>query len=660
MAGSITSIGIGSGLDLQNILDQLREADEAVITTRKNEISGLQEKVDAYHSVNAKLYAIKSNALNLSLESNFLSNTVTVADESVISATIGDGYEPASYSLSVSQMAKKSSWASSQISSKSDHMVAEPSSGISAIDTPAITQDQILTLYRGEYGGEKSEIIAAGTTDASFAINGVNIGAVTVLDQDSDGALVNAINAKTDEHGVTASIRSDGKLILKSAAHEPIDITMDANTQVVFGGSTTLEDNAGRATFNISLTAGMTMGEVVETINGLAGNSDGQGGSLFTATTVLADNGDYYIRVYDATGGNTTDAELMVGSGPDWIAADKTVTIAQGEDNMVLSVPPGASYQDVAGLINDHDDNPGVTAKLIDNGKLTTPYQFILTANDTGEEARISLSNLSVLSEVTGKSDSLNAVFEVDGVTYHRQSNTGISDVITGVTLELKKGGANVTTTLNIQSNMADVKEDITAMVNGFNDLIAFIHGKEAKSDASEDESKEDASLANPLGKDTSANRIVSQLKGLITSVIDLDGGYTSLTDLGLKVNRDGTITIDESQLDSAIAKNPNGVRDLFIGDAKKEIKGLGDLFNDTISDMVSSTGVSSSEIDENESKIDRIEDDMTAQSRRLDKKYDTMTRQFAEMDKVISQLNSQANALASMINALSGNKNDR
>ena len=109
--GSITSLGIGSGLDLQDIIDQLKGVDEAVITAKQAEQTELQTQVDAYNTVNAKLFSIKSDALNLSLGSNFLANSVSISDEEILSATVGDGYEASSYSLEVTRKAQKNSWA---------------------------------------------------------------------------------------------------------------------------------------------------------------------------------------------------------------------------------------------------------------------------------------------------------------------------------------------------------------------------------------------------------------------------------------------------------------------------------------------------------------------------------------------------------------------
>lgn len=78
--------------------------------------------------------------------------------------------------------------------------------------------------YTGETGvsakaivnASSSVAVSAGTTGSDFSINGVNVGAVNVSANDNDGTLVNAINAKTTQTGVTASMSSDGKLTLTS------------------------------------------------------------------------------------------------------------------------------------------------------------------------------------------------------------------------------------------------------------------------------------------------------------------------------------------------------------------------------------------------------------------------------------------------------------
>ena len=58
--------------------------------------------------------------------------------------------------------------------------------------------------------------VSGGSIGDEFKINGIEMGAVTVQANDADGALVKAINTKSDQTGVTASLTSDGQLTLNA------------------------------------------------------------------------------------------------------------------------------------------------------------------------------------------------------------------------------------------------------------------------------------------------------------------------------------------------------------------------------------------------------------------------------------------------------------
>ncbi|EHZ4886047.1 flagellin B [Campylobacter lari] len=86
-----------------------------------------------------------------------------------------------------------------------------------------------------------SAALTAGSTGATFAINGVTIGKVVFDANDKNGALVSAINAKKDTTGVEASI-VDGKLVLNSADGRGIKLSGsigDLDAQIT-------EENYGR------------------------------------------------------------------------------------------------------------------------------------------------------------------------------------------------------------------------------------------------------------------------------------------------------------------------------------------------------------------------------------------------------------------------------
>lgn len=82
--------------------------------------------------------------------------------------------------------------------------------------------------------------VGAGSTGESFAINGITIGAMTVLANDADGSLVNAINQKTSQHGILASVGESGLLTLTSTDGRAIQVSGDTGTTLMGSNLSTL------------------------------------------------------------------------------------------------------------------------------------------------------------------------------------------------------------------------------------------------------------------------------------------------------------------------------------------------------------------------------------------------------------------------------------
>jgi flagellar hook-associated protein 2 len=556
MAGAITTLGLGSGLDLQDILDQLKEVETAPITAKKNLKTELQAKVKAYNGLNTKLFSMKSNALSLSLESNFLKNKVSVSDETILTTSANDGIVQSSHSIEVIQKAQYNSWQTDGVSSAGSIIYEAPKTGISSETASVTTEAGTMSILYGSLGSQQE--------------------------------------------------------------------------------------------INISLNSGMSLAEIAEAVNASATNKNTDGEQLVTAT-VENNGGEYYIRLSAASGGNSVDSQISI-QGFDYVLADTTVSIgvARTEDPMYLSIAPGTTYQEMADRINAASDNPGVTAAIVDTGASENAFRVTLTSKSTGESNRISIQNLP-MAEVTGAGgSSLNAVFKVNGIEYQRQSHEGITDVITGVTLNLKKTGE---TSIGIQKNLESVQESIISLIKGFNGLIAEIKGSSTKNDSEKEDAK------NPLADSYDVKDLISRLQSLITTFIDTGTKYTSLVDLGLEVNKDGTLTLDETVLEQAIASNPEAVQSLFISDTDGGITGLGDLINDEIMAMVSSHGLVSTEIDAAKTRMERLDKDILAATERMDKRYQIMTAQFIKLDTYISQLNSESNFMKSMIDSFDNNK---
>jgi len=154
------------------------------------------------------------------------------------------------------------------------------------------------TLTGGAVGGGS---IAAG----AVTINGIDIGAVSISASDSDGALMNAINAVSNRTGVTAT-NDGGKMVLSS--NDGSDITLDTNS-ADGTGDTAIATSTGLTVLN---TAAVVKGGAITLTSDNAITTTAVAG--FSAVTTSTANALNSIDVSTRTGAEkaiqTTDAAL--------------------------------------------------------------------------------------------------------------------------------------------------------------------------------------------------------------------------------------------------------------------------------------------------------------------------------------------------------------
>ncbi len=253
--------------------------------------------------------------------------------------------------------------------------------------------------------------ISEGTTGADFAINGVTIGAINVKNNDQDGALMAAINAKTTQTGVAATITEDGKMMLKSTDGRAIKIT--GNVTDVFGGSanelTTVGHielvQKGAAEFQITgVGAGAVGGNITVGATTMVKDSKLAAGSSITAGANLKVGTTIGLDVSVATAGTLSlDSSVKAGSTIKSASQIAAGTILGGTvTTTALTVQSRDSYITAGSTLKSGTifDSGTVVQQDFTDGATTFHKGDILTTDFT------LTANLTLTNDMTMKYDS--------------------------------------------------------------------------------------------------------------------------------------------------------------------------------------------------------------------------------------------------------------
>lgn len=268
-------------------------------------------------------------------------------------------------------------------------------------------------------------------------------------------------------------------------------------------------------------------------------------------TTLTFDFGTVSGGSFNSTTGVYTGA-AFAGNG----AGTKTVTI-DSTNNTLAGIREAINNAQI-----------GVTATIINDGD-ASPYRLVLTENSTGKDQsiKISVSGDAAVSTLLAHdpagtqnlSETItaqNAAFKVDGIAISKASNT-VTDAIPGVSLILQKTNSGSPIKVNVTQDTTQITSAVNAFVKAYNDVNRTLS----------DLSAYDASTKKGaiLNGDATVRSLQSQIRSTLGSALTgLTGSYTTLSQIGVSFQKDGTMAVDAAKLQSAIDSNPRSIGELF------------------------------------------------------------------------------------------------
>jgi flagellar hook-associated protein 2 len=361
-------------------------------------------------------------------------------------------------------------------------------------------------------------------------------------------------------------------------------------------------------------------------------------------------------------------------------AADETisdgigmVTIEVGSNSFSTMLSPTNTLEDLRDQINDgplvgSDKNDSVIATIItgDDGQ-----HLVLTSKETGlsnaikvtvqdgdgnDTDNVGLSRLAYdvsdplpinhiknLSEVT---PALDAQITIDGTLVVTSSTNVFEDVIDGVDITAKKshGVDDDISKISFSANNANIQSGLEGFVESYNELQVLAKQLGAAGEGG----------SGPLSGDSLLRGVMGKLRQELSKGFDTgDGNTLSLSELGVRSDQYGVLTLDTEDLNEYISNDVNGVEQFFIGTSSTD--GFAASLKELTNFYTDSDGIIQNRIDSRTTQLGRLEDDSLAFGRRMESLEARLFAQYNAMDLIVAGLNSTSTYLMAQLDNMPG-----
>lgn len=297
-------------------------------------------------------------------------------------------------------------------------------------------------------------------------------------------------------------------------------------------------------------------------------------GSYAIKVTQLAANQSVYSGAFANTADTVGTGTLTLQFGT-YDSGGNTFTVNTAKAAQTVTI--GAANQSLSGVRDAiNAASAGVTATIVNDG---SGNRLVLSSNDSGAANGLKITvtdddgthtNVSGLSQIafdptatagagknlTETQAAQNAKIKVNGIDIEKSTNT-ISDAIEGVTLTLLKESATTAVNLSVSRNSAGVSAAVKELVDAYNTVNKVLV----------DLTKYDATTkqAGLLIGDAALRNMHADLRRVLGSALGTpSGNLSSLGQVGVSFQRDGTLAIDSTKLNNAINSNFGDLAGLF------------------------------------------------------------------------------------------------
>ena len=234
------------------------------------------------------------------------------------------------------------------------------------------------------------------------------------------------------------------------------------------------------------------------------------------------------------------------------------------------------------------------------------------------------------------------AVINAAGVNYNSSTNS-FPDLISGVTVNVHAVTASTSpVTLSTPINTTGLISALQTIVTGYNSLLSTLNAQ-IQYDA-------DVTKRGGLANDSVAKSFMMQLHSLTTTAIQGTGTTPiTLSDIGVKTNLDGSLSIDTPTVDAISQNNPQMLADVI--SSTNSSKGAIDLMTNLTSIVTGAGSPFADELSQTQGAVEqKIADDQTKLDTQMTALHQRYITQFTAMQNILDSTKTEASSLTSMM----------
>jgi len=306
--------------------------------------------------------------------------------------------------------------------------------------------------------------------------------------------------------------------------------------------------------------------------------------------------------------------------------------------------------------------NAGVTASVLTDA---SGARLVLTSTSTGASSAVRITATDddgINTDATGLSAlafnppaaagqmqqaqaAKNATATINGLTVSSATNK-LDGVIAGVTLTLSK---ETTSPVSVQVGLdtASMKKAIGDFAKAYSDMNGYIT-QQTKYDAT-------TKKAAVLQGDRATLTLQSNLRGLFLDSSTASLVYARLSDVGLEIQSDGSMKVNDTKLSAALASNQAEVAKMFSSTASADPneQGFAVRAKTLAGALIASDGAITTRTKSLRDNITRNQAQQDQMEKRVALVEARLTKQYGSLDTMLSQINATNSSLSQSLKAL-------